>query len=83
METLIVNKATKEDLELLISIAKRLGIDLELAPKKTVSKSDKKPKLTKKEREKAIMELSKKVNRAATKRLLAERGIPYPDDNNN
>lgn len=83
METLIVNKATKEDLKLLMSIAKKLGMDVELAPKKTVSKSEKKPKLTKKEREKAIMELSKKVNRAVTKRLFAERGIPYPDDNNN
>jgi hypothetical protein len=64
METLIVNKATKKDLELLISIAQKLGIDVEIASKKPVFKSKKKPTLTKKEREKAIMELSKKVNRA-------------------
>ena len=77
METLIVNNATKEDLKLLMNIAKKLGIDVELAPKNTVSKSEKKPKLTKKEREKAIMELSKKVNRAGTKRWLQEMGLDY------
>lgn len=64
METLIVNNATKEDLELLLDIAKKLGIDLKIVPKKKASSTQKKSTLSKEEEEKMIMELSKKVNRA-------------------
>lgn len=67
MDTLIVNKASKEDLELLIRIAKRMGIDIEYVPKNAKNKTSEPAPfdlMTEEEKEKHIMELSKKVNKS-------------------
>lgn len=80
MDTLIVNKASKEDLELLIRIAKRMGIDIEYVPKNAKNKTSEPAPfdlMTKEEKEKHIMELSKKVNKAGTKRWFKEMGLDY------
>lgn len=80
MDTLIVNKASKEDLELLIRIAKRMGIDIEYVPKKAKNKTSEPAPfdlMTEEEKEKHIMELSKKVNKGMTKRWFKEMGLDY------
>ena len=71
MDTLVVYKATKEDLELLINIAQRMGIDIQLVPKEeNANRSEK-------ETDEAIMKLSKKVNKGITKRWFKEMGADY------
>jgi hypothetical protein len=68
MKTLIVNKATTKDINLLIDIAKKIGIVLEVAPKTGLNA----PVVAEKKISKAkqIMQLSKEVNRNMTRKLL-------------
>jgi hypothetical protein len=75
METLIVNSNSKKDITLLLDIAKKIGIDVKLAIKtdvKTPVTAIAKPKLSKQQE---IMKLSKEVNKAMTKKLLAFHNI--------
>lgn len=73
METLIVKKAKKEDLDLLLNIAKKMGMDIQLVPKrKNVNYSEE-------EIDEAIMKLSKKVNKAIHEKYVK----PVLNDNDN
>jgi len=71
METLIVKKASKEDLELLLNIAKKMGMDIQRIPKA------KNANYSEEEIEEAIMKLSKKVNKSITKKWFKEMGLDY------
>jgi hypothetical protein len=66
METLIVNKAKIEDLTLLITIAKKMGMDIALAPKESVNA---KPDVKK------FNEIADKIKRNAADRLLQLHNI--------
>ena len=68
METLIVNKATKKDLALLLEIAKKIGIDVEIASKKIASNNPDKKGLT---------VLAKKVKSEGTKKAFERIGLDY------
>lgn len=73
METLIVKKAKKEDLDLLLTVAKKMGMDIERVPKrKNVDYSEE-------EIDEAIMKLSKKVNKAIHEKYVK----PVLNDNDN
>jgi len=73
METLIVKKAKKEDLDLLLNIAKKMGMDIQLVPKrKNVNYSEE-------EIDEAIMKLSKKVNKAIHEKFVKS----FLNDNDN
>lgn len=73
METLIVKKAKKEDLDLLLNIAKKMGMDIQRVPKrKNVNYSEE-------EIDEAIMKLSKKVNKAIHEKYVK----PVLNDNDN
>lgn len=71
METLIVKKASKEDLELLLNIAKKMEMDIQRIPKA------KNANYSEEEIEEAIMKLSKKVNKSITKKWFKEMGLDY------
>ncbi|MBW7869894.1 MAG: hypothetical protein H3C39_02405 [Flavobacteriia bacterium] len=71
METLIVKKAKKEDLDLLLNVAKKMGMDIERVPKRKIVD------YTEEEIDEAIMKLSKKVNKSITKRMFKEMGLDY------
>jgi transposase len=77
METLIVNNAKKEDLKLLINIAQKMGMNIDIAQKKSVTLQRRAGKEKKMKDEKSILELSKKINRAATQRMFAKLGMDY------
>ncbi len=66
METLIVNKAKKEDLLLLLNVARKMGIEILIAPKKA-SKPNKKK----------LEELAKTMKKSATKKAFDKMGLDY------
>ena len=74
MTTLIVNKATAKDISLLIDIAKKLGIDLQKANTSLNKSVATKQKMNK---QKEIIEISKKVNQIGTKKAFAKLGLNY------
>jgi len=76
METLLLKSNLKKDLTLLLNLAKEKGLILEVAPKQGLAKptTTAKPKISK---QKLIMQLSKEVNRAGTKKAFAQMGLDY------
>ncbi|MBX3164578.1 MAG: hypothetical protein KF900_08855 [Bacteroidetes bacterium] len=73
MGTLIIKSGTEKDIDLLIDIANKIGIKL-LRTADTVSEAVGK----KTRKDKAIFELSKKVNKSLHKKFIK----PVLDDNN-
>lgn len=69
MTTITIKKGNKKDVALLLDMAKRLDIDF------TVEESR---KLSYTEKQKAIKELSKEINRNMTKRMYADKDMPLP-----
>ena len=80
MTTLILDSNSKKDVSLLLDIAKKIGLDLKIAAKTDVDSSVTAPK-PKVSKQKAIMELSKEVNKNLTQRLLKMHNIPFDSNN--
>jgi hypothetical protein len=76
METLLLKSNSKKDLTLLLNLAKEIGLDLVVAPKRTLEEAQKasNSKISKQE---MIMQLSKEVNKSGTKKAFAKLGLDY------
>jgi hypothetical protein len=76
METLLLNNRSKNDLSILLDFANQKGIDLRIAPKTGLKAPVVvvKPKISK---QKQIMQLSKEINKAGSKKAFAKLGLDY------
>lgn len=73
MTTITINKGKKRDIDLVLSMAKRLGIDFSIT--ETEPKAQTK-KMSYTEKQKAIKALSAEINSKVTKRLYAHHNVP-------
>lgn len=74
--TITINKGKKGDIDFLLDMARRLGIDFSVTEAKPKSKTQ---KMSYAEKQKAIKELSAEINRSVTRRLYAHHNLPVPE----
>lgn len=72
MKTITINKGKKSDIDFVLDMARRLGIDF------SVTETEAKPKTKKMsyaEKQKAVQELSVEINRKVNKRLYEHHNL--------
>jgi|GEM_PF-2513365 len=76
MTTITINKGKKSDIDFLLDMAKRLGIDFSVIDTKPKTKAK---KMSYAEKQKAVKELSAEINRTINKRLYTHHNLPIPE----
>jgi len=74
MTTITINKGKKSDIDFVLEMAKRLGIDFSITEAKPKTK-----KLSEAKKQKAIQELSAEINAKVNKRLYEHRNLPLSE----